>query len=64
MKRLIVWSTMSSWLEGGAGPLAVPLLVCLSGITAMFPMDFPEASRVEWKEGIVTGSRELTPEYD
>ena len=68
MKRLIVWSTMSSWLEGGAGPLAVPLLVCLSGITAMFPMDFPGDSRVEWKEGMAEGEgrREFpdNSEYD
>ena len=66
LKRLIVWSTMSSWLEGGAGPLAVPLLVCLSGITAMFPMDFPGDSRVEWKEGMVKGegSYLITPGYD
>ena len=55
LKRLIVWSTMSSWLVEGAGPLAVPLLVCLRGITAMFPMDFPGDSRVEWKEGMAEG---------
>ena len=66
LKRLMVWSTMSSWLVEGAGPLAVPLLVCLRGITAMFPMDFPGDSRVEWKEGMVKGegSYLILAEYD
>ena len=56
----------SSWWQVGAGPLAVPLLVCLSGITAMFPMDLPGDSRVEWKEGMVKeeGSYLILAEYD
>ena len=60
LKRLMVWSTMSSWLEEGAGPLAEPLLVCLRGIRAMLPYDFPLDSRLEWKGGMAAAGSNYT----
>ena len=51
---------MSSSLVTGAGPLADPLLVCLRGISAKLPNDFPLWLRVEWKGGIVVDDDRLS----
>ena len=39
LKRLRDWSTISSPLVVGAGPLSDPLVVCLRGSRAIFPTD-------------------------